>query len=151
MSTNKPSTPNQGVPMDYNEFRTTIALIEFFSARYRERKQISNSHPMIEAKAFEALAQLEFESHEAQLNGNKPLFDSSKEKGSGFSANEPVPFKVLATYISVYLIENLKDRIDRCGELKNLGDGMLFKPGPAASALSPQIINELKKLMKKGK
>ncbi len=130
---------------------TTVALIEFFSARYRERKQLKGRHPIIEALAFEALDQIEFENIEAQMNGNKPVFDFSQEKKSGFNSKEPVPFKVLAIYVSTYLMENIKTRIDRCGDWQDLGDGMLFKPGPAASQLSPQIINQLKKLKKEGK
>lgn len=105
---------------------------------------------MLEEKAFEALAQIEFENIEEQRNGRKPVFDFSKEKGTGFSANEPVPFEVLATYITLYVMENLKNRIVNCGEWRGLGDGLIFKPGPAASQLSPEIINLLKKLMKKG-
>lgn len=126
---------------------TTTALIEFFSARYRNRKNISGRHQMIEALAFEALAQLEWENIETQIQGKEPSFDFSKEGGSGFSANEPIPFHVLALYISVLITTFLKNRTDACGKYQSIGDGILFRPSPE---FKKQMEDETQKQKKKG-
>ena len=85
---------------------TTVALVEFFSSRYRERNEIKERPQSLEDELFWALRQVEFERVEAHFLKREPKIDFSKEN-SGFSAHEPVPYDYLTVVIGKYIAEIL--------------------------------------------